>query len=35
MQEMMTGDVPEFEDIVRSLVELELLVNEKGSDDGI
>jgi Nucleotidyl transferase AbiEii toxin, Type IV TA system len=30
MQEMMTGDVPKFEDIVRSLAELESLVNEKG-----
>jgi hypothetical protein len=30
MQEMMTGEVPEFADIVRSLTELESQVNEKG-----
>jgi Nucleotidyl transferase AbiEii toxin, Type IV TA system len=33
MQEMMTGDVPKFEDIIRSLAELELLVNEQVRDD--
>jgi Nucleotidyl transferase AbiEii toxin, Type IV TA system len=32
MQEMMTGDVPKFEDIVRSLADLESLVNEEGRD---
>jgi hypothetical protein len=33
MQEMMTGDVPEFENIVRNLAELESLVNEQGKED--
>jgi hypothetical protein len=33
MQEMMTGDVPEFENIVRNLAELESLVNEQRKED--
>ena len=35
MQEMMTGNVPRFEDIVASLVELESLINDRGRDDGL